>query len=149
MKTWTDQDFESMGWHDNHVHAFAIREGEHGTGELILDLDYILEWTCPTGENRYQFLMSPATLTFIGMTDLKMTLDYTKVSAGTCPFSVDGIERSLKSYESGYSSYAWRIPINWPNGELSFVASGYKQVLRAEPVWSNEMYLNEQERVPM
>lgn len=39
---WTEADYEKFSWHDNHVHGISICEGEHGTGELILDLDYML-----------------------------------------------------------------------------------------------------------
>ena len=33
---WTEADFEVLGWHDNHVHGFSIREGEYGAGFLTL-----------------------------------------------------------------------------------------------------------------
>ena len=45
--TWTDEDFETMSWHDNHVHGIGLRSGEYGMGVLTLDLDYILEWIGP------------------------------------------------------------------------------------------------------
>lgn len=147
MKTWTEKDFNEMGWHDNHVHGLLIREGEHGTGDLVLDIDYILEWNCPSNQKRYEFLVAPATLTFISMSDLKLQLDYVASSAGICPFSIDGIVRESKQYPNGYSSYAWHIPVNWPSGEITFIASGFNQVLRAEPIWTNEMYLDSGQRV--
>ena len=54
--TWTNQDFELLGWHDVHVHALHILGGEHGAGELWLELDYILEWIPPdTAEGSYRF----------------------------------------------------------------------------------------------
>jgi hypothetical protein len=52
MTTWTHETFDSMSWHDNHVHSLRIVEGEHGAGELRLDLDYITDkqWLRPQGE---------------------------------------------------------------------------------------------------
>jgi len=41
---WTEEDFERMGWHDAHVHAFAFQPD---AWEFLLDLDYILEWVGP------------------------------------------------------------------------------------------------------
>jgi hypothetical protein len=149
MKAWTEKEFDQMGWHDNHVHAFLIREGQNGSGDLVLDIDYILEWNCPTDQKHYQFLVAPATLTFESMSELKLQLDYATPTAGICPFSIDGIFREHKQYPNGYTLFSWRIPINWPTGEISFIASGYNQVLRADPVWSQEMYLVPQQRASM
>ena len=72
--SWTEADFDDMSWHDNHVHAFRIREGEHGTGEVELDLDYILEWLSPT-EGRVSFRVAPASLTGRGVYDLQIAID--------------------------------------------------------------------------
>ena len=41
---WTEAHLSEMSWHDNHVHSVRIVEGEHGSGQLILDIGYILEW---------------------------------------------------------------------------------------------------------
>lgn len=51
---WTDQQFEEMSWHDNHVHALRIVAGAYGSGELILDLDYILDWICGTDGSKFR-----------------------------------------------------------------------------------------------
>ena len=67
--TWTEADFDALGWHDNHVHGFAIREGEYGAGLFILDLDYICDWRCGV-DKRCTFLLAPANLVFREVTDL-------------------------------------------------------------------------------
>jgi hypothetical protein len=48
--TWTDADFEVMGWHDCRIHALSI--GEHDDdvfppARVMLDLDYIVRWVEP------------------------------------------------------------------------------------------------------
>lgn len=95
MNTRTEKDFDELGWHDNYIHSLAIREGEYGSGELILDIDHILEWNCPPGEI-CEFVIAPATLTVLSVTDLQRNVDYAVSSAATGPMSIDGIEREVK-----------------------------------------------------
>jgi len=74
-----------MSWHDNYVHALRIAQGEHGAGELILDVDYILEWI--KGAEGMRFRILPVNLRFIEVRALRITLDYASPSAamGTSP----------------------------------------------------------------
>jgi len=99
-------------------------EGLHGAGELVLDVDYILEWLPVNG---YQFRIAPAELRFHKVTELRMSLDYAGASAALGPFTLDGIQR-----DSG-PSRRWVLKINWPIGEISFLAAGYTQTLTGEP----------------
>ena len=126
-------DFDTYTWHDNHVHALRIRAGAHGTGELELDLDYILEWL-PPRDGAFTFRVAPATLTFHNVVDLRLALDYAGPSAGMTPFSINCIEREPYVYANGLSAYRWRIPVNWPEGEITFIATGFTQVLRSPPI---------------
>jgi hypothetical protein len=124
-RRWTDADFASMSWHDNHVYAFRIEEGEWGSGKLILDIDYIEEWL--PNEKSFRFRIVPARLIFREVTNLRLSLDYGAVSAGMCPFSIHEIKRTKEAP-------SWTIEINWPKGEISFTASGFEQVAAGEPV---------------
>jgi hypothetical protein len=146
MTSWTNDDFERLGWHDNHVHGFAIREGQYGTGELILDIDYIVEWLQCSPGGSCNFRVAPATLTFHEMSDLQVALDYAGPTAGICPFSINVIERTSIATAEGVSRFRWRIEVNWPQGELSFHASGFTQSLRAPPIESSRQYLSLSER---
>ncbi len=121
---WTERHFAEMSWHDNHVHAMRIVEGTHGSGELVLDIDYILEWLkAPQG---YQFRIVPATLQFRGVTALRISIDYAGSSAAMGPFSIHGIERREEVRER-YTAQCWKIAVNWPKGEISFEAEGFSQ----------------------
>jgi len=133
VTTWTNADFEQLSWHDCCVYGLRIVEGEHGTGGLELDLDYLVEWVCHT-DRRYEFRVAPATLTFHEIFRLRMLLDYAAVSAGTVPFSLDGVEREAFSYPNGHQSFRWVLKINWPGGSISFESPGFTQALTAEPV---------------
>jgi hypothetical protein len=61
---WTDADFEAMGWHDVAIHAIGF-EQDGVRAQLLLDIDYMLEWIDPVPKRRhYTFLVCPATLVF-------------------------------------------------------------------------------------
>lgn len=140
---WTQQQFEEMSWHDNHVHALRIVEGAYGSGEFVLDLDYILEWDCSTDGCRFRII--PATLTFLEVTNLRISLDYATPSAALGPFSLHAIERHDESRER-YVAQIWKIVINWPQGEIVFEATGFTQRGNGAPVWSDGQCLRPDER---
>ena len=127
--------FEDYSWHDNAIHGFRIVEGPDGCGgELILDIDYIVKWLPPEGEDSaFQFRIAPAHLTFHDTTDLVISVDYASCTAALQPMTIHEIHRAVVTYPSGYSSFAWKIEINWPrNSFISFRSPGFTQTLRAE-----------------
>ena len=137
---WTDADFESMSWHDTHVHGLQIEGGgEHGTGTFVLDLDYIVEWLPPI-EGVFQFRLAPATLTFHNVFGLKIELDW--VGAAMTPFSISAIGRKKLQHDS----WAWSIGVNWPEGFITFESTGFTQVLRAAVITKFEQCLEPEER---
>jgi hypothetical protein len=121
---WKTEDFEDMSWHDAHVHGFRIvqNEGDDGSAELILDIDYIVEWL--RGETHCSFVVAQATLQFHRVSGLKLSLDYVTPGAGMCAFSIAGIKRQPVT---AYSSYKWSMVINWPSGKLEFDSPGFTQ----------------------
>jgi hypothetical protein len=143
-KRWTHDDFEQMSWHDNHVHGFHVTEGQHGSGEVSFDLDYILEWL-KQDSGSIGFRIAPATLTFQNVSHLELGLDYAKPSAALSPFSIDSIERRQESRDR-YIALVWQLNVNWPEGFFRFEATGFEQVLRSEPVISMQQVLTAEER---
>ncbi len=143
MGQWTHNDFESMSWHDNHVHAVRIIAGEHGAGEVQLDVDYILEWL-RVADGGFRFRIVPALLRFVNVTDLKIHLDYARASAALGPFSLDRIERHTERPASQLTR--WRLVVNWPVGELSFGADGFEQRTVGREVIVNRQWLEVGER---
>ena len=142
---WTEANFDEMCWHDNHVHALRIEEGEHGTGQLTLDIDYIVEWLCPQDGN-FSFRVAPATLTFHDVFALKIHVDWASVQAGMRPFSIDGIEREKREHPSGHVDWSWTIRVNWPEGFISFTGTRFTQVLRSEPIATQSQSLEPAQR---
>lgn len=132
-----------MSWHDNHVHALRIVEGRHGAGELLLDLDYIVEWV--KGDDGMRFRIVPATLRFTQVTHLRIALDYATPSAALVPFSIHAIERRDEVRER-YVAQVWKIAVNWPVGQITFEAEGFEQRSTGEAVLSDLQVLSPAQR---
>ncbi len=145
MQRWTDAQFEMLSWHDNHVHGFRIVEGEHGSGQLILDIDHILEWLADPG-GEYKFRIARAELCFLEVSSLKMAIDYIAPSAAFGPFALDGIGRRVEA-RSHRQAIIWTLSINWPVGEIEFEARGFEQRLLMEPILTDRQWLTKSERV--
>jgi hypothetical protein len=143
--TWTTDDFDRLSWHDCHVHGFSIAEGEDGTGELTLDVDFIVEWLCHE-DRPAQFRIAPADLTFHDIFGLKVQLDYETVQAGMTPFSLGEIARERIEYPTGFVSYHWRLLVNWPSGVISFQSPGFTQTLRKPPLLVDRQSLLPEQR---
>jgi hypothetical protein len=141
-QTWTTPDFDELSWHDCHVHGFRLGSinNELGTAELELDIDYIVEWLRQS-DLAFRFRIAPATLTFHDVFGLRVEVDYRAPSAGMTPFSLDGVHREPITYPTGVVSFKWRLPVNWPAGEITFESPGFTQVLRQEPVEHDEQCL--------
>lgn len=142
---WTDQDFEKLSWHDNYIHGITLVAGEHGAGELVIDIDYILEWMGCNQDGQYQFKIAPAKLTFEEVINLNFSLDYASMSAAMGPFSIDGIERHVEARER-YNAIVWTINVSFPAGQISFEASGFRQSLRGDAAVSDEQFLTQEQR---
>jgi hypothetical protein len=141
---WTTENFEEMSWHDCAVHGFSVTEGEHGLGELIFQIDYILEWLSSESGN-FDFHIVPVELVFHSVSNLKVNIDYESASAATQPFSIGLIQRETVSF-NGFESVKWRLEINWPSGEFEFYSSGFTQHEVGDSMVSKKQFLSKQQR---
>jgi hypothetical protein len=143
---WTAEDFESLSWHDVHVHGlrFASFNESHGSADLVLDIDYILK--CEKSGNGFQFTLCPAELAFHGVFGLKLELDYATPTAGMCPFSIHEINREPIEFPTASKSYRWHIPINWPQGSLRFEAAGFTLTLVGPSIVHSQQSLSTEQR---
>jgi len=142
-QVWTDAQFDEMSWHDNHVHALRIVEVSDGAGDLILDVDHIVEWI--KDGSGFNFRIVPVTLTFHDVMFLRMSLDYATPTAAFGPFMIHGIEHRTEQ-RTRYLAQLWKIDISWPRGEITFEAHGFTQRARGGPVLSQGQCLSAQER---
>jgi hypothetical protein len=131
---WNSDDFETMSWHDVHVHGLRFTSfiEELGTADIALDLDYILEWD--GSGDQMLFTICRAELVFHDIFGLKLELNYATPTSGMCPFAIDTIKRELVSYPTGSKTFRWRIDVNWPQGSIEFDATSFTQRLTGRPI---------------
>ena len=151
----TDDEFEQLSWHDNHLYGVHISIGDIQRGDwrsdLVFDIDFIVEWICEA-EGSCQFLVAPATLTFHHVTDLRMAIDWGTSEFQTAIYEVSisqitrsQIENQKICLDRPY--YSWQITTNSPKeGIITFGASDFTQTLRAEPVLIHEQKLSPLQR---
>jgi hypothetical protein len=70
------------------------RDERDWTSELVLDLDFIVDWMCGVAGGG-QFRVAPATLAFHGVTDPRIRIDWGDSGFQVAPHavSIDRIER--------------------------------------------------------
>ena len=143
---WNTADFDALSWHDVRVHGFRIVENGQGTAELVLDIDFILEWL-PSASGRYRFRVAQAILQFHDVFGLRFMLDYVACSAGMTAFSIDNIQREAIGDDVHQQASRWRIAVNWPEGFLEFEAPGFSQWLVGETVEQDTQALDPSQRL--
>lgn len=123
---WTDNDFETMGWHDCMIYAFSFGHNF----QLLLDIDYIFKWV-QTGKT-YKFWVAPCTLVFENAYDIEFQID--GCSGG---LEIDDISRNnpLRPKNADFikidTEFDWTIGTQ--QGSIFFKSVGYKQYVRQIP----------------
>jgi hypothetical protein len=143
--------FDGLAWHDNALYGLRIDVGDCERGDwhadLVLDIDHIVEWLCGA-DGGGRFRVAPATLTFHDATDLEIAIDCGDSGGQVAlhPLSIDRITRERIRDQKiclDRPYYRWRIELNWPRaGALTFGASGFSQILRAEPSLLDQQQLS-------
>ena len=112
---WTEVDFDSMGWHDASVYQWRLDQ------ELVLDIDYIFQWTAPEVKGiSFTFWVAPATLAFSNVREVEFDFDLFSISDWkTNAAEIEAIERE-----------AGRWTIQFQHGYISYKADGYRQYIR-------------------
>ncbi|GAB2811096.1 hypothetical protein [Ferruginibacter profundus] len=123
---WTEKDFDTMGWHDSIVYAISFGENF----QLLFDIDYIFKWVL-TGKT-YHFWVSPCTLVFENVYDLKFDLEFSGIE-----LEIDDITRKNPQRPNNADHIGRDIEMDWfietQQGTISFKSVGYKQYVRQLP----------------
>jgi hypothetical protein len=139
--TWTDADFEVMGWHDCRVHAVSVGVREDGFpwNRVLLDLDYIVRWMDPAyGGRHFSFWITPATLVFDEAWDITGRLDPTNDL-----LEIADLHRLAPPDDK--PDPLWHI--EGQNFDLRLRAPAYTQYLRKPPIHTTTaQYLTHPER---
>ncbi|NNJ62397.1 MAG: hypothetical protein HKP61_15940 [Dactylosporangium sp.] len=139
--TWTDADFQDMGWHDCRVHAVSIGESEDDAlppARLLLDLDYIVRWVEPARSGiPLTFWVSPATLVFEPAWNIAARL-------GPLHDLMEIADLHRLDSPDRYPDPLWHI--EGQSFELRLRAPGYTQYLRLPPHHVSRQVLTAAER---
>lgn len=138
--TWTDADFEVMGWHDCRVHAVSVgvRDDAFPWNRVLLDLDYIVKWVDPArGRQHFSFWITPATLVFDEAWDISGQLD---------PMNdlLEIADLHRLDPPDDNPDPLWHI--EGQNFDLRLRAPAYTQYLRKPPIHSTAQYVTQRER---
>ena len=124
--TWTESDFDEMGWHDAALHAIAIEPSTPYPGRLKLDIDYIVKWERPMPPApTFTFWLFPATLVFDQASDLVADLDLCR---STFEPSFDNISRSAPDQ---HDRRTWTLQGH--DFTMTLRGHGFVQYLRRRP----------------
>jgi hypothetical protein len=130
---WEQSDFERMGWHDCTVHALAFEPNSDGSGTLLVDLDYIVQWVQPVSPGyAFSFWVAPATLIFEDAWGFEAEVsEYSGFR-----LELDGMQRSEPD-EFGRNWWT----LDGRHFTVRLLSAGFTQVLRHGPIASKQLSL--------
>ena len=129
--TGSEEDFDTLGWHDVAVHAIALEPATTHPGSLAFDLDYIVEWIAsdePGGP--YRFRIAPATLVFPMASNISLTAS---TESMVNQLEINEIIRVPIDVPSGaHGFFHWTVA--GQNFNVEFDARGFKQHFRRDAI---------------
>lgn len=143
---WTVDDFGAMNWQEATVYAMSfVKEDEEAlSGDLVFDIDYILEWVDDDhNEEHYHFWVAPCTLVFNNVLNFKMSIDNSAFNLDLLDITDIHLLEQIPVEEGGYW-YSWKIEL--AEGEITFGSVGMSQIVRAQPIYTDSQVLTLEER---
>ena len=153
LRTYTEQDFDQLSWHDNLIYGFHIDRDElQWECDLVFDIDFLTEWLCPA-DQPCEFMIAPATLRFHNATDLKINVDCgdSGFQASLYELSIEGIERERVvdqkiCLDRPYYRWSMNVYLPYGRGTISFGASGFTQIFRDQPILCKDQRIPSKQR---
>ncbi|WP_347066851.1 hypothetical protein [Flavobacterium sp. WV_118_3] len=130
----TDENFEEMKWHDNYIHAISFPDENLQFG---LDIDYLFDWILDNQDNTYTFIVSPCVLLFFNVSHLKIDIDFQNIIG----LNILDINRINPRLSPNKKITLWDFEIITDKGLIKFEFSGYKQIVKEQPVFSRSQVL--------
>jgi hypothetical protein len=152
--------FDQVVLHEVHIYGWFLYREQYDVN-LVLDIDYLAEWGL-LPDNRFDFLVVPATLTFLDVVDLQFHLDWGQSLRRKEPSGDIGsfageleisdfrrfaytdpvyVDRSYLRYEMDF----WEPQ----GGRISLGATDFKIVGRQEGVRSDRRTFDPAQRIPL
>lgn len=132
---WTEKDFKEMGWHDSHIHAISFPNEDL---EFSLDIDYLFKWVLDENSNINTFWVAPCILSFLNVLNLKIEIDF----QNTIGLDIADINRFNPRTSPNGKTTLWDFEILTDKGYIKFESSGYKQVVKKQPVIGQNLVLD-------
>ena len=142
---WTQYDYEQMGWHDCSIYGLTFLPiDEVGTTHLVFDIDYIFKWVNPVHPKpNFSFWVAPCTLLFKDTFALTINIDRrggtTDMLEVADLYLVDKVEQETNKW-----IYEWTIDLQ--EGHINFKSSGFDQIVRQRPIFTDGQVLTLDER---
>lgn len=152
--------FDQVDLHDVYVYGFFLQRKDSEIS-LILDIDYLAERTL-LPNNHFEYVVVPATLTFLDVVDLQIHLDwgaslrreepYGVISSFLGEMIINGLQRFAYTdpiyTERSYLHYELDF---WepPDGRISLGARDFTIVGRQDPIGSDHLTLDPNQRHPL
>ncbi|MCE5230215.1 hypothetical protein LLG95_11530 [bacterium] len=141
-KNLADANFDEYGWHDCTIHSISLRNLPDSIEcNLVLDIDYILEWFPIPGQVLeingistpvvgYEYEIAPAILEFFDVDKLHIDFRLRYESIQIYDIDREEITTDLQR-QGGMKIYKWKIWLNSGIGEdfISFESKGFNLVL--------------------
>lgn len=139
-KVWDNRDYPVMGWHDCRIYAitFPLQTSSY---ELLMDIDYI--FNVKSVSSNLNFLIAPCDLVFTSAVNLEFDLDFGRRTE----LEIDQLRREECTRVDANVEF-WTYIVDTHVGTITLDASGYRQVLRQEPIWTNTIDLEEERNKP-
>lgn len=134
-----------MGWHDCRIYGLTfLPVDELGTTHLVFDIDYIFKWLNPIyPKQNFSFWVAPCTLLFKDTFALTINVDRrggtTDMLEVADLYLVDKVEQEVNKWV-----YEWTIELQ--EGRINFKSSGFDQIVRQKPIFTDGQVLTLEER---
>ena len=142
---WTQKDYQQMGWHDSTIYGWIFKPTENGfSSDIVFDMDYIFQWVDPVAPKRnFSFWVAPCSLVFKNTFSLTINIDRrggtTDMLEVADLYLVDKVEEEVNKW-----MYEWTIDLQ--EGRINFKSTGFDQVVRQQPVFTDAQCLTLEQR---
>ncbi len=149
-----------MSLHEVRVYGWSQHREQYEVN-LVLDIDYLAEWSL-LPDNRFDFVVIPATLTFLDVVDLQIHLNWgpslhrEEPSGGICSFEGELEISDFRRFAYTDPVYTERSYLHYEldfwepqGGRISLGATDFRIVGRQQGVRSDRQTFDPAQRVPL
>ena len=133
-ETWTNKDFEVMGWHDSRLYQLKFPDEDCN---FIIYLDYIFKWE-EQANGFFKFWVSPCRIIFKNVLDADINISFKK-SIG---IDINEIKREKIGVTPNGEMIDWKFLIETDKGTIELIATDFEMHVISQPVLIDSQSLN-------